>query len=141
MMLAHNMSNHSAIPPLGNVTNRILVVEDEESIRELLVLGLEEDGFEVIAVADGQTALTQCQAHISQPQNFPFDLIILDLMLPKVSGLDLCRFLRYQGNHVPILIVSAKTTETDRVLGLEVGADDYITKPFSIEELLLKIDI
>jgi two-component system, OmpR family, phosphate regulon response regulator PhoB len=133
------MSNHSAIPQLGTVTNRILVVEDEESIRELLVLGLEEEGFEVVAVSDGQTALTQCQAQTPQPtQDFPFDLIILDLMLPKVSGLDLCRFLRYQGNHVPILIVSAKITETDRVLGLEVGADDYISKPFSMRELVAR---
>jgi two-component system, OmpR family, phosphate regulon response regulator PhoB len=138
MMLALNMSNHSAIGQLGNVTNRILLVEDEESIRELLVLGLEEEGYEVVAMADGQAALTQCQQPSLQPQDFPFDLIILDLMLPKVSGLDLCRFLRYQGNHVPILIVSAKTTETDRVLGLEVGADDYISKPFSMRELIAR---
>jgi two-component system, OmpR family, phosphate regulon response regulator PhoB len=138
MMLALNMSNHSAIQHLGTVTNRILVVEDEESIRESIVFGLEEEGFEVVAAADGQTGLTYCQAQIPQSQDFPFDLIILDLMLPQVSGLDLCRFLRYQGNHVPILIVSAKTTETDRVLGLEVGADDYISKPFSMRELVAR---
>jgi two-component system, OmpR family, phosphate regulon response regulator PhoB len=138
MMLELNMSNPSAIQQLGNVTNRILVVEDEESIREMLVLGLEEEGYAVISVADGQTALAKCQASESPLQDFPFDLIILDLMLPKVSGLDLCRFLRYQGNHVPILIVSAKTTETDRVLGLEVGADDYISKPFSMRELVAR---
>jgi two-component system, OmpR family, phosphate regulon response regulator PhoB len=138
MMLALNMSNHSAMEQLGNVTNRILLVEDEESIRELLVLGLEEEGYDVVAMADGQAALTQCQQSSLQPKDFPFDLIILDLMLPKVSGLDLCRFLRYQGNHVPILIVSAKTTETDRVLGLEVGADDYISKPFSMRELIAR---
>jgi two-component system, OmpR family, phosphate regulon response regulator PhoB len=138
MMLALNMSNHATMPQLGTVTNRILVVEDEESIRELLVLGLEEEGYEVVGVADGHTALSKCQASDSQAQDFPFDLIILDLMLPKVSGLDLCRFLRYQGNHVPILIVSAKITETDRVLGLEVGADDYISKPFSMRELVAR---
>jgi two-component system, OmpR family, phosphate regulon response regulator PhoB len=138
MMLELNMSNPSAMQQLGNVTNRILVVEDEDSIREMLVLGLEEEGYEVISVADGQTALAKCQASESQLQDFPFDLIILDLMLPKVSGLDLCRFLRHQGNHVPILIVSAKTTETDRVLGLEVGADDYISKPFSMRELVAR---
>jgi two-component system, OmpR family, phosphate regulon response regulator PhoB len=136
MMLALNMSNPSAMQQLGTVTNRILVVEDEESIRELLVLGLEEEGYEVVAVADGHTALALCQA--TALQEFPFDLAILDLMLPKVSGLDLCRYLRYQGNHVPILIVSAKTTETDRVLGLEVGADDYISKPFSMRELVAR---
>jgi two-component system, OmpR family, phosphate regulon response regulator PhoB len=138
MMLALNMSNNAAIQHLGTVTNRVLVVEDEESIRELLVLGLEEEGFDVVAVGDGQTALTKCQTQALQAPDFPFDLIVLDLMLPQVSGLDLCRFLRYQGNHVPILIVSAKTTETDRVLGLEVGADDYISKPFSMRELVAR---
>jgi two-component system, OmpR family, phosphate regulon response regulator PhoB len=138
MMLALNMSNPSASQTPCTVTNRILVVEDEESIRESIVLGLEEEGFEVVAVADGQQALTQCQAQQPKQQEFPFDLIILDLMLPQVNGLDLCRFLRYQGNQVPILIVSAKTTETDRVLGLEVGADDYISKPFSLRELVAR---
>jgi two-component system, OmpR family, phosphate regulon response regulator PhoB len=138
MMLALNMSNPSASQTPGTVTNRVLVVEDEESIRELLVLGLEEEGYNVVAVADGQTALAKCQARASQVADFPFDLIVLDLMLPQVNGLDLCRFLRYQGNHVPILIVSAKTTETDRVLGLEVGADDYISKPFSMRELVAR---
>jgi two-component system, OmpR family, phosphate regulon response regulator PhoB len=138
MTISLNMSNNAAIQNLGTITNRILVVEDEESIRELLVMGLEEEGFDVVAVGDGQAALTKCQAQDPQRQDFPFDLIILDLMLPQVSGLDLCRFLRYQGNHVPILIVSAKTTETDRVLGLEVGADDYISKPFSMRELVAR---
>jgi two-component system, OmpR family, phosphate regulon response regulator PhoB len=138
MMLALNMSNKAAIQNLGTVVNRVLVVEDEESIRELIVLGLEEEGFDVVAVGDGQTALTKCQAQTPQHQDFPFDLIVLDLMIPQVSGLDLCRFLRYQGNHVPILIVSAKTTETDRVLGLEVGADDYISKPFSMREFVAR---
>ncbi len=138
MILALNMSNHATSQTLSTVTNRILVVEDEESIRELLVLGLEEEGYNVVAVADGHTALAQCQAQAAQQQDFPFDLIVLDLMLPQVNGLDLCRFLRYQGNPVPILIVSAKTTETDRVLGLEVGADDYISKPFSMRELVAR---
>jgi two-component system phosphate regulon response regulator PhoB len=138
MMLELNTLNHPASQTISTVTNRVLVVEDEESIRELLVLGLEEEGYEVVAVADGHTALTKCQAQIPQAQDFPFDLIILDLMLPQVNGLDLCRFLRCQGNQVPILIVSAKTTETDRVLGLEVGADDYISKPFSMRELVAR---
>ncbi len=138
MILALNMSNPSASQTPGTVTNRILVVEDEESIRESIVLGLEEEGFDVVAVADGQKALTLFQSGANKQQESPFDLIILDLMLPQVNGLDLCRFLRYQGNHVPILIVSAKTTETDRVLGLEVGADDYISKPFSMRELVAR---
>lgn len=137
MMLALNMTNHATSQTIGTVTNRVLLVEDEESIRESIALGLEEEGYEVVAVADGQTALAKCQAR-PQQQDFPFDLIILDLMLPQVNGLDLCRFLRYQGSSVPILIVSAKTTETDRVLGLEVGADDYISKPFSMRELVAR---
>jgi two-component system, OmpR family, phosphate regulon response regulator PhoB len=138
MMLALNMSNNTDLQNLGTVINRVLVVEDEESIRELIVMGLEEEGFEVVAVGDGQTALTKCQVQTLQPQDFPFDLIVLDLMIPQVNGLDLCRFLRYKGNHVPILIVSAKTTETDRVLGLEIGADDYISKPFSMREFVAR---
>ena len=137
-MLVLNMSNPTITQTPGTITNRILVVEDEESIRESIVFGLEEEGFQVVAVADGQTALTKCQVQATKQPEFPFDLIILDLMLPQVNGLDLCRFLRYQGNNVPILIVSAKTTETDRVLGLEVGADDYISKPFSMRELVAR---
>jgi two-component system, OmpR family, phosphate regulon response regulator PhoB len=138
MMLALKMLNNSDIQSLGTVTHRVLVVEDEELIRELIVLGLEEEGFEVVGIGDGQTALNLCQVQAPQAQDFPFDLIVLDLMIPQVSGLDLCRFLRYKGNHVPILIVSAKTTETDRVLGLEIGADDYISKPFSMRELVAR---
>ena len=76
MMLELNTLNHPASQTISTVTNRVLVVEDEESIRELLVLGLEEEGYEVVAVADGHTALTKCQAQIPQAQDFPFDLII-----------------------------------------------------------------
>jgi two-component system, OmpR family, phosphate regulon response regulator PhoB len=96
MMLALNMLNNSDIQNLGTVTHRVLVVEDEELIRELIVLGLEEEGFEVVAISDGQTALNMCQVQPPQAQDFPFDLIVLDLMIPQVSGLDLCRFLRYR---------------------------------------------
>lgn len=138
IMLALDTPPSSSPSSTLGTTNRILVVEDEELIREMLVLGLEEQGYDVVAVADGQTALSWCQGQLLKQQPFPFDLIVLDVMLPKVNGLDLCRFLRYQGNHVPILIVSAKTDETDRVLGLEVGADDYITKPFSMRELVAR---
>ncbi len=119
-------------------TSRILVVEDEELIQEMLALALEEEGFGVITAPDGRSAieyLKSCEPNSGEPA---FDLIILDLMLPHINGLDICRLLRHQGNPVPILILSAKGSETDRVLGLEVGADDYLTKPFSMRELVAR---
>jgi two-component system phosphate regulon response regulator PhoB len=136
-MLSLDMPKSASSPDLGQAS-RILVVEDEELIREMLVVSLEEEGYEVVTATDGRTALTFLQGVEITPSQFPFQLIILDLMLPQVNGLDLCRLLRFQGNPVPILIVSAKDTETDRVLGLEVGADDYITKPFSMRELIAR---
>jgi len=119
-------------------TNRVLVVEDEELIREMLQLALTEEGYSVTAVADGRAALgLLLQTEPNQPVP-PFDLVVLDLMLPQVNGLDLCRLLRRQGNATPILILSARGSETDRVLGLEVGADDYLVKPFSTRELIAR---
>ncbi|WP_448381066.1 response regulator transcription factor [Gloeomargarita sp.] len=118
--------------------NRILVVEDEDLIREMLHLSLTEEGYCVTAVADGRAALELLlQTEPTQPAP-PFDLVVLDLMLPQVNGLDLCRLLRRQGNATPILILSARGSETDRVLGLEVGADDYLVKPFSTRELIAR---
>ncbi|MGB7441891.1 MAG: response regulator transcription factor [Coleofasciculaceae cyanobacterium] len=119
-------------------SSRILVVEDEDLIREMLVLALEEEGYEVVGVLDGRTALGYLQEYTASEEQFPYDLVILDLMLPQVNGLDICRLLRHQGNPVPILILSAKASETDLVLGLEVGADDYLTKPFSMRELIAR---
>ncbi len=116
---------------------QILVVEDEDLIREMIVLALREQGYEVAIAGDGRTALSLLQGNEAAPEN-SFDLIVLDLMLPQVNGLDICRLLRYQGNTIPILILSAKASETDRVLGLEVGADDYLTKPFSMRELVAR---
>ncbi|RUT13852.1 DNA-binding response regulator [Chroococcidiopsis cubana SAG 39.79] len=118
--------------------SRILVVEDENLIREMLVMALEAEGFAIATAADGRTALTLLQSSEPTFGDFPFDLVILDLMLPQINGLDICRLLRHQGNQVPILILSAKGSETDRVLGLEVGADDYLTKPFSMRELVAR---
>jgi two-component system alkaline phosphatase synthesis response regulator PhoP len=111
---------------------RILVVEDEPS----LALGLQEDlsieGYEVEVARDGETALQRALAG-------SFDLIVLDVMLPKKDGFEVCRQLRREGARVPILMLTAKTQESDKVLGLEIGADDYVTKPFSGRELRARI--
>lgn len=119
---------------------RVLVVEDEELIRETVGLALAEVGYEVLVAEDGLSALemlggTKTSTRLTV-QNI--DLVILDLMLPGMNGLDLCRLLRHQGIDVPLLILSAKSTETDRVVGLEVGADDYLTKPFGMRELIAR---
>lgn len=137
IMLSLDLPKSASSPELGR-TSKVLVVEDEDLIREMLVLALEEEGYEVVTAADGRNALNFLQSEYPASIDFPFDLVILDLMLPQVNGLDLCRLLRYQGNPVPILILSAKASETDRVLGLEVGADDYLTKPFSMRELVAR---
>lgn len=119
---------------------KVLVVEDEALIRDSIVLALIEEGYEVIVAEDGRGALELLQeTKLNSPQNYPqFDLIILDLMLPYLSGLDFCRVVRREGNSVPILILSAKGTEMDRVVGLEVGADDYLPKPFGMRELIAR---
>ncbi|WP_199309623.1 response regulator transcription factor [Synechocystis sp. FACHB-383] len=125
---------HQEIPP----SHRILVVEDEVSIRETIVLSLQEEGYEVYAVDDGRDALALLQEFSEDPGQAAVDLIILDIMLPQVNGLDVCRSLRFGGDNTPILIVSAKGSEMEKVTGLEVGADDYITKPFSMRELVAR---
>ncbi len=119
-------------------THRILVVEDEDVIRQMIVIALEEEGYEVVVAIDGRAALSLIEEAEKNLTNPFFDLVILDLMLPQINGLDICRLVRYQGNIIPILILSAKASETDRVLGLEVGADDYLTKPFSMRELIAR---
>ena len=111
---------------------RILVAEDQADIRELIVLNLRQAGYTVHAVADGQAALdSQLEA--------ASDLLLLDLMMPLLDGLDVCKALRSRGQATPILMLTAKSTELDRVLGLELGADDYLTKPFSMAELLARV--
>ncbi|SHE75797.1 two-component system, OmpR family, alkaline phosphatase synthesis response regulator PhoP [Seinonella peptonophila] len=107
---------------------RILVVEDEPSIVKLVQFNLEKAGYLVEIAYDGQMGLEAISKSLP-------DLLILDLMLPKVDGLEICRRLRQEKIHVPILILTAKTDEFDKVLGLELGADDYMTKPFSPREL------
>lgn len=119
---------------------RILVVEDEELIRETVALALRDEGYQVDAVADGRSALdifAPPPMGLESSQSLP-DLVVLDLMLPLMNGLDLCRLIRRQQSTVPILILSAKGTEVDRVVGLEVGADDYLPKPFGMRELVAR---
>lgn len=111
----------------------ILLVEDEENLHEALKLNLELEGYEVTSAYDGPQALKAVQ-------NEYFDLIILDVMLPELDGISVSENIRLQGNEVPILILSAKNSSADRVLGLKKGADDYITKPFNLEELLLRVN-
>ncbi len=111
---------------------QILIAEDDPAIREALVESLTADGHTVTAAPDGARALNHLQSS-------RYDLILLDLMLPKVNGYDLCRRIRETDKHVPILILSAKGEEIDKVLGLELGADDYITKPFGQRELLARV--
>ena len=111
----------------------ILLVEDEENLLEALKLNLELEGYEVNGVTDGVEALKAVESEY-------FDLIILDVMLPELDGISVCESIRLQGNEVPILILSAKNSGADRVLGLKKGADDYLTKPFNLEELLLRVN-
>jgi two-component system alkaline phosphatase synthesis response regulator PhoP len=112
--------------------NSILLVEDEEHLHEALKLNLELEGYAVTSVYDGAGALDALQ-------NEYFDLIILDVMLPEMDGINVTETIRISNNEVPILILSAKNSSADRVLGLKKGADDYLTKPFNLEELLLRI--
>ncbi len=132
---------------------RVLVVEDEALICETIALALADEGYDVLTAEDGRAALdlihqvdeiessfaSRMPSSVSaQLSGQRFDLIILDLMLPYINGLDLCRLIRREGNSVPILMLSAKGSETDRVVGLEVGADDYLTKPFGMRELIAR---
>lgn len=110
---------------------KILVVDDEKPISDIVKFSLTKEGYEVVTAFDGEEALQKFQE--SEP-----DLILLDLMLPKIEGLDVCREIR-KTSQVPIIMVTAKDSEIDKVLGLELGADDYVTKPFSNRELIARV--
>ena len=112
---------------------KILLVEDEEGLILTLTDRLVSEGFEVVSARDGKEGFD-----VASSQNF--DLIILDLMLPKMNGFDVCRDLRRKGIHIPILMLTAKGETIDKVLGLKLGADDYLTKPFEVMELLARIE-
>ncbi|HNR17220.1 MAG TPA: response regulator transcription factor [Chitinophagaceae bacterium] len=116
----------------GDKRPSILLVEDEENFHEALKLNLELEGYEVTSAFDGAAALKAVE-------NEYFDLIILDVMLPEMDGISVTETVRISNNEVPILILSAKNSSADRVLGLKKGADDYLTKPFNLEELLLRV--
>lgn len=114
------------------MVERILVVDDEQSIVTLLKYNLEQSGYEVATARDGKTALD-----LATRENF--GLIVLDLMIPEIDGIEVCKRLRQQQNFTPILMLTARNDEFDKVLGLELGADDYMTKPFSPREVVARI--
>jgi DNA-binding response OmpR family regulator len=109
----------------------IMLVDDEESLQKLLTFPLEKEGYRVVQARDGEEALRRFEEH-------PIDLVVLDVMMPRMDGLEVCRRLR-TASSVPIIMLTARDEEVDKVLGLELGADDYITKPFSIREFRSRI--
>src|SRR6187399_1913671 len=111
----------------------ILLVEDEENLQEALKLNLELEGYEITGAYDGAEALKAVQKEF-------FNLIILDIMLPEIDGITVCETIRLSNPDIPILILSARNSSADRVLGLKKGADDYLTKPFNLEELLIRVN-
>lgn len=111
---------------------KILIVDDEQSIVTLLKFNIEKSGFQTDVAYDGLEA-------INKSENNYYDLIILDLMLPKMDGLEVCKYLRRQQIDTPILMLTARDDEKDKILGLELGADDYLTKPFSPKEVIARI--
>ena len=115
-----------------NGKRHILVVEDDPSITLGLQMNLEAEGYEVSIAVDGEDGLARAVSS-------NVDLVILDVMLPKMNGLEVVKAIRSQGNHVPVVMLSARGAEMDKVLGLELGAEDYITKPFSLAELLARV--
>lgn len=112
--------------------NNILIVEDEQAMLEGLKDNMEFEGYKVDTAADGKIGLDKIR-------NNQYDLVLLDVMLPEISGFDVCKTIRKEGIDIPVILLTAKGEEIDKVLGLEFGADDYITKPFSLRELLARV--
>src|SRR5438093_10457538 len=112
---------------------KILVVDDERAVRESLRRALELEGYEVELAGDGEEALYRLGSN-GEP-----DAMILDVLMPGVDGLEVCRRLRREGNHIPVLMLTARDEVENRVVGLDAGADDYVTKPFALEELLARV--
>lgn len=111
---------------------RVLLVEDEPQLRAMLADNLEFEGYQVTAVPTGEAALAEFDRHA-------YSLLLIDVMLPGISGFEICQRLRARGTHVPIIFLTARTHEQDRVRGLDLGADDYVSKPFSVRELLARV--
>lgn len=126
------LSAELAKPDLVQSLGKVLIIEDEPTIRDTIGLALKEEGFEIVAAEDGYAGLGMAN------RLERLDLIVLDLMLPYINGLDVCRMIRMEGNSVPVLMLSAKGTELDRIAGLDVGADDYLPKPFGMMELVAR---
>jgi DNA-binding response OmpR family regulator len=118
----------------GTDKKRILIIEDDESISLGLRMNLEAEGYEVRVAEDGETGLE----HIRR-RDEGLDLVILDVMLPRRNGLEVLRAIRGEGNAVPVIVLSARGAEMDKVMGLELGAEDYVTKPFGLAELLARV--
>jgi two-component system, OmpR family, alkaline phosphatase synthesis response regulator PhoP len=114
--------------------NRVLLIEDDPDILDLLIIHLSDLGCETVSVMNGPEGLTAATGST-------FDLIILDIMLPGMNGMEICRRIRQTDRHTPILVLTAKSEEIDKVLGLETGADDYMTKPFSIREFVARVKV
>ena len=114
------------------MSRKILIVDDEKTIVDILRFNLEKEGYETALAYDGKMAIERAQ------QENP-DLILLDIMLPYIDGFEVCKTLRDGGSHVPIIMITAREEENDKIFGLEIGADDYITKPFSMRELLARV--
>ena len=114
------------------MNKRVLIVDDEKNIVDILKFNLGKEGYDTISAYDGRDGLDK--ARTMNP-----DLILLDVMLPYIDGFQVCKTLRAEGNEVPIIMITAREEETDKVMGLELGADDYITKPFSVRELLARV--
>src|SRR4030065_2865201 len=113
------------------ISNNILIVEDDANLLETIKYNLRKEGYDVVTASDGEQAIEA--ARRGKP-----DLILLDIMLPKLSGFEVCRILRKEMTS-PILMLTAKADETDKIVGLEIGADDYVTKPFSMRELIARV--
>ena len=126
------MENNQVHEKYEEEKKKILAVDDESSILDLLKFNIEKEGFTFVSASDGEEGL---QKVISETP----DLVLLDVMLPKMDGLTVCRKIRQEGINIPVIMLSARSEEIDKILGLEIGADDYITKPFSTREFIARI--
>src|SRR4051794_31006289 len=116
---------------MSNASTRIALVDDEESIRQTVGFALRREGFEVTTYEDGEAAWEELRQHLP-------DVLILDILMPRMDGLELCRRVRSRSESIPLLFLTSKDEEFDKVLGLELGADDYLVKPFSMRELVAR---